>query len=158
MKNPDFDYEAHARDGLRYQLRHAPIGAFITFAKERTRPYRVRARSGRFIVCTRPFEETVYYSIIDLLENCRGPENLVLGLGAESDQNCWDMVDRLDGRDNNHPQGKDAVDRVEFEKEKKKLPCGLRQFQESFRTEVSHRNRIDLDVIKVRVPKTCKPW
>ncbi len=143
---------------LSHRLCTAPIGAFITFEKEK-RPYRIRARSGRFIVCTRPYSKrkTTFYTIIDLVEMVRGPEDLVFGMGAETDQHCWDMVDRLDGRDNNHPQGSDAIERPKFEAEvkRKKLKIG---FQCSLRTEVSHRRRISLDVAKVRIPMTCKPW
>lgn len=141
------------------RLTETPIGAIIKFAKEK-RPYRVRARSGRFLICTKPHNpmRTTIYTIIDLVEKVRGPENLVFGMGAESDQDCWDMVDRLDGRDNNHPQGRDVSNKIEWDKEKYKLPEDLREFQESFRTEVSHRHRIDLDVISVKIPKTCKPF
>lgn len=154
-------YDDHAdQDRLGWQLRDVPIGAFITFAKEK-RPYRVRARSGRFIVCTKPFnpKKTVLYTIIDLVENVRGPENLIFGMGAESDQDCWDMVDRLDGRDNNHPQGRDVRDKAEWEALQKTNPDFKQMvFQRSFRTEVSHRHRVGLDVIKIRVPKTCKTF
>ena len=145
-------------DELKYHLPIVPVGAFITFAPWPKKPYRVRARSGRFVVCTRPYKDTVHYTVIDFVEGVRGTENLVFGMGAESDQDCWDMVDRLDGRDNNHPQGKDVVDRAEWDKEKNKLPKDLREFQESFRTEVSHRHRVNLDVIDIRIPKSCKPW
>ncbi len=144
-------------DELKYHLPIVSVGSFITFAPWPKKPYRVRARSGRFIVCTRPYKDTVHYTVIDLVERIRGTENLVLGLGAESDQDCWDMVDRLDGRDNNHPQGKDAMKKPLFEAEKRKLKLDY-GFQCSFRTEISHRCRVDLDVIDIRIPKSCKPW
>lgn len=142
-----------------WRIRTAPIGAFVTFAEDK-KPYRIRARSGRFIVCTRPYskKKTVYYTVIDLVEGIRGPENLVFGMGAESDDDCWNMVDRLDGRDNNHPKGRDAVERPLIEAELKKAKLEDIGFQQSFRSEVTYRNRIPLDVVKVRIPKTCQPW
>ena len=149
-------------DDLFWQLREAPIGARLYFSREK-RPYRVRARSGRFLVCTKPFaaQKTVLYTVIDLVERVRGPENLVFGMGAETDEQCWDMLDRLDGRDANHPNGKDVQNFAQWEREKKTLPKDLRRLSKpsrSFRTEVSHRNRVDLDLIRVRIPKECKPF
>lgn len=76
----------------------APIGTKIKFVKEKG-AYVIRARSRRFIVCTKPYnpKRTVIYTIIDLQEKVRGPENLIFGMGAETDQQCADMIDRLEG-------------------------------------------------------------
>lgn len=72
------------------------VGARIWFAEE-TRPYRVRARSDRFLVCTKPYnvKHTVLYTIIDCVENIRGAENMVLGLGQETDEQCEATLQRL---------------------------------------------------------------
>jgi hypothetical protein len=155
-------YDYTPKERLQWQLPDIPVGAFITFAREK-RPYRVRARSGRFIVCTKPFnpKKTVLYTVIDLVENVRGPEDLVFGMGAETDQQCWDMVDRLDGRDANHPQGLDVRDLAQWEEEKHTLTKDLQKLAKpgrSFRTEVSHRHRVDLDVVGIRIPKSGKPF
>lgn len=72
------------------------LGTRIWFAEEK-RPYRVRARNQRFIVCTKPHNplRTVLYTVIDLVENVRGTENLVFGFGAETDEQCNEMIARL---------------------------------------------------------------
>ena len=82
------------------------------------RPYRVRARSDRFAVCTKPFnpQHTVLYCILDTERGVRGPENLIFGLGAETDEHCERMLARLEAGDSEvtyrHCVGWDVV-RVE---------------------------------------------
>ncbi len=39
---------------------------------------------------------TVLYTIVDLKEKVRGTENLIFGMGAETDLQCSQMLDRLD--------------------------------------------------------------
>ena len=39
---------------------------------------------------------TVLYTIIDLQRNVRGTENLVFGMGFETDEDCADALDRLE--------------------------------------------------------------
>lgn len=70
----------------------------IYFAEE-VMPYRVRAIGDRYVVCTKPFnpKRTVLYTVIDLVENVRGTENLVFGMGAETDLQCQEMCARLHG-------------------------------------------------------------
>lgn len=77
-------------------LKTCPVGTRIWFQREK-RPYRVRARSFRHLVCTKPFNprRTVLYTIVDLAEGIRGPENLVFGMGAETDEDCKAMLERL---------------------------------------------------------------
>lgn len=72
----------------------------VWFAEE-ARPYTVQARSRRYLVCTKPFaaRHTVLYCIIDLKERVRGPENLIFGLGAETREQCEEMVRRLEDPD-----------------------------------------------------------
>ena len=76
-----------------------PLGARVYVPREK-RPYRVRARNDRFAVCTKPFNchrsgPTVQYFILDAELGHRGPENLIFGLGAETDGQCLDMLDRV---------------------------------------------------------------
>lgn len=71
-----------------------PLGAKIYVPNER-RGYVVRARNDRFAVCTKPHFKTVLYFILDAVEGRRGPENLVFGMGAETDEQCQEMLERL---------------------------------------------------------------
>ena len=101
------------------------VGCKVTFAEEK-QPYRVRAASERYLICTKPFNprRTVLYTVIDLVERVRGTENLIFGCGAETDDDCAEMLKRLEGKD------------ADF----------------GFTTEVSHRNRIPLNILKVEAP------
>lgn len=76
------------------------IGDRVKFVEEPQR-YTVQARGERYLVCTRPFalRKTVFYTVVDLVEQVRGTENLVLCLGAETRQDCEEMLARLEGRD-----------------------------------------------------------
>jgi len=79
---------------------HVYPGSKIKFFNE-VKPYKVRCNSERYTICTKPFnpEKTVLYTIIDWDEQRRGPENLVFGFGAETDEQCLEMLVRLlDGR------------------------------------------------------------
>jgi hypothetical protein len=71
------------------------------FFKGEKYPYKVRARGKRFLVCTKPFNilHTVLYCIVDLEKEVRGPENLIFGFGAETDKDCSEMIERLEGRE-----------------------------------------------------------
>jgi len=81
-------------------LASLPVGSRIWFAEE-SRPYRVRATDGRFLVCTKPFNprKTVLYCILDTETMMRAPENLIFGHGAESDEQCQEMLGRINGSD-----------------------------------------------------------
>ena len=72
-------------------------GSKITFAEEK-RPYIVRAIGKRYAVCTKPFnlKHTTLYTVIDIDEKIRGTENLVFGMGAETDDECNEMLYRLE--------------------------------------------------------------
>lgn len=54
------------------------------------RPFRVRCRDNRYIICTKPFnlQHTVQYFIIDLETARRGPDNLIFCFGYETDEDC----------------------------------------------------------------------
>jgi len=60
--------------------------------------FTVRAAGWRYAVCTKPFnaQRTTIYTIIDFDEGVRGTENLVFGCGAETDQDCVEMLARLE--------------------------------------------------------------
>ena len=61
------------------------------------RPYKVRARDDRYIICTKPYnpQHTVMYFIIDLEEQRRGPDNMVFCFGYESDKDCAERLKEL---------------------------------------------------------------
>ncbi len=96
------------------------VGTKIKFESEKQK-YTVQASNGVYTVCTKPFnaQKTVLYTIISHLEHVRGTENLVFGMGAETREECEEMLERL-------TQGE---------------------------TEVSHRNRVPLDIEVIEDPK-----
>lgn len=102
---------------------HLHVSDKIRFEEEKQR-YTVQACNARFAICTKPFnlKKTVMYTIVDLDENIRGTENLVFGLGAETKKQCKEMLERLTNE--------------------KSKTC-------NFKTEVSHRNRIPLDIAAI---------
>lgn len=71
-------------------------GQKVKFKSEKQR-YTVRVASKRYAICTKPFnaQKTVLYCIIDQWLDIRGPENLVFGMGAETDEQCLEMLVRL---------------------------------------------------------------
>lgn len=73
------------------------VGDRIWFTEEK-QGYTVQARSSRYIICNKPFnpKKTVLYTIIDLDELVRGPENLIFGFGAETREQCEEMLGRLE--------------------------------------------------------------
>ena len=72
-------------------------GDRVRFFEEKT-PYKVRAMGKRYAVCTRPYnpQRTVIYTILDFEHSIRGTENLVFGMGAETDKECEEMLQRLE--------------------------------------------------------------
>ena len=44
--------------------------------------------------------KTVIYTIVDFKENRRGPENLIFGMGAETREDCKEMLERLNEKEN----------------------------------------------------------
>ena len=52
------------------------IGDKVYIPKEK-RPYKVKARDERYIICTKPCFGTVLYFIVDLKEQWRAPDNMV---------------------------------------------------------------------------------
>ena len=72
------------------------VGDKISFAGERN-AYTIRACDSRFLICTKPFnpKRTVLYTIVDLQEKIRGTENLIFGMGFETDEDCREALQRL---------------------------------------------------------------
>ena len=71
-------------------------GDKVKFAEEKQR-YVVQASNEQFAICTKPFnlKKTVLYSVIDLKKQIRGTENLIFGMGAETKEDCQEMLKRL---------------------------------------------------------------
>jgi hypothetical protein len=72
------------------------VGDLIRFPEER-RPYRVKARSDRYLICTKPFNvrKTVIYTIVDFERGVRGPDNMIFGMGYETDADVFDRFQEL---------------------------------------------------------------
>ena len=73
-----------------------PIGSKVWFVEEK-QGYSVRAKGAQYLVLTKPFNQkkTVIYTILDIESMERGPENLIFGMGAETDEQCQEMLARL---------------------------------------------------------------
>ena len=61
------------------------------------KPYTVKARDDRYIICTKPFnpQRTVLYFIIDLKEKWRAPDDRVFCSGYETDEQCLERLREL---------------------------------------------------------------
>ena len=61
------------------------------------RPYTVKARDDRYIICTKPFaaRHTVLYFIIDLVDKWRAPDNMIFCSGYETDEQCQERLREL---------------------------------------------------------------
>ena len=70
------------------------VGDKIRLPHERT-TYTVRARDKRYIICTRPYKDTVWYFIIDLKLGVRGPDNMIFCSGYETDEDCAKRLKEL---------------------------------------------------------------
>lgn len=77
-------------------LRAIGVGTRIWFAEEKM-PYTVQASNVAFCILTKPFaaQHTVMYCAIDWEFDLRGPENLIFGRGAETKEQCEEMLQRL---------------------------------------------------------------
>ena len=72
------------------------IGDKVYIPNEK-RPYRVRVRNERYIICTKPYnpQHTVRYFIIDLIDKWRAPDDRLFCSGYESDQDCIERLHEL---------------------------------------------------------------
>lgn len=109
----------------------ANVGDLIYFAMWKT-PYKIRARNERFIICTQPFFGKVSYTIIDLKRNERGTDNLIFGAGAykteEDIATAMRLLQQHCDEEINPPNGSVSIESM----------------------EVSYRNCVELDVVKVK--------
>jgi hypothetical protein len=71
------------------RLQTARVGARVDFAEEKM-AYTIQARSERYLICTKPFNarRTVLYTIVDLVDKVRGPDNLLFSNGYETRADC----------------------------------------------------------------------
>ena len=67
------------------------------FIPDQKKPYQVRARDDRYIICTKLFnlKHTVLYFIIDLKYKRRGPDNMIFCSGYETDEDCTERLKEL---------------------------------------------------------------
>ena len=74
----------------------AKVGDRIYFDGSRM-PFTVQARSRRYIIATRPFAQrkTVLYTVVDLREGVRGPDNLIFCMGYETRDACIERLSDL---------------------------------------------------------------
>jgi hypothetical protein len=107
------------------------VGSKVKFKSEVQR-YTVQASDERFAICTKPMNalHTVLYTIIDFDKGVRGTEDLIFGMGAETREQCEDMLDRLNGRPDSEQRFLVAVGRVVLHRA----------------SQVSYRNRCALDI------------
>lgn len=67
------------------------------YVQNEVRPYRVKCRDERYIICTKPYNpwRTVRYFIIDLERGVRGPDNMVFCSGYETQEQCEERLKEL---------------------------------------------------------------
>lgn len=69
----------------------------MVYIPEHKRPFRVKARDNRYIICTKPYnpQHTVIYFIIDLQDKWRAPDDSVFCSGYETDDACKKRLEEL---------------------------------------------------------------
>lgn len=79
-----------------YDSSKLKVGSKIKFREEK-QSYKVMASNVAFAVCTKPFncQHTTLYTVIDWRSKIRGTENLIFPLGAETLEQCQEMLQRL---------------------------------------------------------------
>ena len=82
--------------GIYYENTRIEVGSKIKFVEEKQK-YTVMASNVAFAVCTKPMNalKTVLYSVIDWHQKIRGTENLIFGMGAETKEDCEEMLERF---------------------------------------------------------------
>lgn len=67
------------------------------YIPQHKRPFRVKARDDRYIICTKPFNarHTVIYFIVDLVDKWRAPDNMIFCSGYETDEDCQERLKEL---------------------------------------------------------------
>lgn len=87
------------------------VGSKLKFEGEK-QMFVVQASNRIYSVCTKPLnmirrrgggkyehEKTVLYTIVDWFHKIRGTENLVFGFGAETKEQCEEMLERVTNAD-----------------------------------------------------------
>lgn len=124
-----------------------PVGAMVKLTRDGRKWWRVRAADSRFAILTRQAEfkpkGTVLYTILDIEQGVRGPCNLIGQGWAEkmTDEECRDLLLHL--QVGAKVRAWDAGDRS-FDVEDAWALTG------GHWVEVSHRNRVQLDLGEVR--------
>lgn len=72
------------------------VGDRIRFAEEK-QAYTVKARSDRFLICTKPFNarRTVLYCIVDFNRQARGPGDKIFNGPYETDKDIDERMGEL---------------------------------------------------------------
>lgn len=67
------------------------------YVPEHKRPFKVKARDDRYIICTKPYnpQHTVIYFIVDLVDKWRAPDNMIFCSGYETDEECQERLKEL---------------------------------------------------------------
>ena len=67
------------------------------YIPDQKRPYIVRARNERYIICTKQFnlQKTVLYFIVDLVDKWRAPDDRLFCMGYETDEDCKERLEEL---------------------------------------------------------------
>lgn len=67
------------------------------YIPEHKRPFRVKARDDRYIICTKPYNprRTVIYFIIDLQDKWRAPDDRVFCSGYGTEDDCKKRLEEL---------------------------------------------------------------
>lgn len=82
--------------GVYHETYKIPEGSKIKFKEEKQR-YTIISSNVAFAVCTKPMnaQKTKLYTVIDWNKQIRGTENLIFGMGAETKEQCDEMLERL---------------------------------------------------------------
>lgn len=117
----DYEVEMYNIAGVWHPKPILPVGSKVKFRSEK-QAYTVRASNAAYTICTKPFNarRTVLYTIIDFHESVRGPEDLIFDLGAETNEQIAEMLDRLTNEDSEVSHRH----RVELDIERVTLPDG----------------------------------
>lgn len=67
------------------------------YISNQKRPYRVKARDERYIICTKPYnpKHTVLYFIVDLVDKWRAPDDRLFCMGYETYEECQERLKEL---------------------------------------------------------------
>lgn len=67
------------------------------YIPDQKRPFRVKARDERYIICTKPcnIHHTVLYFIVDLVDKWRAPDDRLFCSGYETEEDCLERLKEL---------------------------------------------------------------